>query len=315
MKRKTINQVINKKFDEFLNSITDEATKNLVEKNSIITGGCIASMLLQEQVNDFDIYFTNKETVLAVSKYYVNKFLDMGNIKHSDGRDVLIEVLEDNDRVKIHIKSAGIASETSGENYEYFESRPEQEADDYIQKVVEAVSLSDEKELNIPADRRYRPVFLSQNAITLSDKIQIIIRFYGEPDNIHQHYDYVHCTNYWTSNDRKLTLKQEALESLMAKELVYIGSKYPLCSIIRTRKFLKRGFTINAGQYLKMCFQISQMDLTNLDVLEDQLIGVDVAYFQQLINGLKEHAAREKEDGKEFTLEYGYLATIIDKIF
>jgi hypothetical protein len=56
-------------------------------------------------------------------------------------------------------------------------------------------------------------------------------------------------------------LRAEALESILTKELRYVGSRYPLCSVIRTRKFLARGWTINAGQYVKMCFQISQLDL------------------------------------------------------
>src|SRR3546814_2013322 len=51
------------------------------------------------------------------------------------------------------------------------------------------------------SDPTYRPVFVSTNAITLSDKIQIVLRFYGEADAIHENYDFVHCTNYWTSKE------------------------------------------------------------------------------------------------------------------
>lgn len=70
MKTKTINSIICNKFVELLASIKDDKVKKLVEKNSIITGGCITSMLLSDTVNDFDLYFTNKETVLAVANYY-----------------------------------------------------------------------------------------------------------------------------------------------------------------------------------------------------------------------------------------------------
>lgn len=315
MKKKTINAVLCKKFDHFLASITDEKVRGLVEENSIITGGCIASMLLKEQVNDFDMYFTNKQTAKAVAEYYVEKFKEITKAKHGDGKEITIFVDEQDDRIKIHIKSAGIVGEKSKDNYEYFESRPPEEGEDYIQTVVDSVSELDEKVVASPEKENYLPVFMSANAITLSDKIQVIIRFYGDPDNIHQHYDYIHCTNYWTSKERKLVLKQEALEALMARELVYVGSKYPICSVIRTRKFLKRGFTINAGQYLKMAFQISNLDLTDMNVLEDQLIGVDAAYFGQLIDSLKSTIEKKKENGEEFTLDYGYLATIIDKIF
>src|SRR3546814_5103821 len=86
------------------------------------------------------------------------------------------------------------------------------------------------------SDPTYRPVFMSTNAITLSDKIQIVLRFYGEADAIHENYDFVHCTNYWTSKDANLTPRQPALESLLCKEIRYVGSKYSVCSVIRLRK-------------------------------------------------------------------------------
>lgn len=310
MKKKTINAVICKKFDEFLGSITDNAVKALVEKNTIITGGCIASMLLKETVNDYDLYFTNKETVKAVSEYYVKIFNDLN---HSDGY-VLDGAVENErnkdekggvalnmtpDRIKIIFESSGVAKEKGAIS-------DEDELEDW----------PDGKPVADPESKpKYRPIYLSCNAITLSNSIQIVIRFYGEPDAIHEYYDYVHCTNYWTSKDRQVILKQPALESLLAKELIYVGSKYPLASVIRTRKFLKRGFTINAGQYLKMSFQISQLDLTKIEVLEDQLVGVDVAYFSMLIEALQQKALKGKEEGKEFKLEYSYLAAIVDKMF
>lgn len=310
MKAKTINSVIKSKFDNWLGSITDESVKKLVENNSIITGGCIASMLLKEPVNDFDVYFTNKETVKAVAEYYVKQWNDA----HGDNGYVLDGAVlsEQNpdmkggvalnmtpDRIKVIFESNGVAKEPGAiEDSSEIEEWPDGKAE-------------------VPDETKplFRPIYISCNAITLSHQIQIVLRFYGDPDNIHQHYDYVHCTNYWLSKTRELTLKQPALEALLAKELKYIGSKYPLASVIRTRKFIKRGWTINAGQYLKMAFQISALDLTNIAVLEDQLTGVDVAYFHHLIDALATKAEKEKEEGKEFKLEYSYLATIIDKIF
>jgi hypothetical protein len=162
---------------------------------------------------------------------------------------------------------------------------------------------------------RFRPVFLSANAITLSDKIQIVIRFYGDAEEIHKNYDFVHCTNYWTSKERVLVLKQDALEAILARELRYVGSKYPLASIIRTRKFIKRNWSINAGQYLKMAFQISKLDLSDVNVLEDQLTGVDLLYFESLIGALREAQEQNKSEGVENYIDYGYISTIIDKMF
>lgn len=77
--------------------------------------------------------------------------------------------------------------------------------------------------------------------------------------------------------------------------------------IIRTRKFLSRGWTINAGQYVKMAMQLNDLDLKDVKVLEDQLTGVDAAYFMQLIDALK--------DVEPEKMNAAYISTIIDRIF
>ena len=56
-----------------------------------------------------------------------------------------------------------------------------------------------------------------------------------------------------------------------------------------------------------MCMQISALDLTNLEILEDQLTGVDTAYFLQVLDRLK-----EKDPEKVNT---AYLCEILDRMF
>lgn len=269
MKTKTIKAILRTNFDKFIVSITDDKVKNLVAKNSIITGGSIASMLLGDKPNDIDIYFKTKETVKAVAEYYIKMFNVTPGISRS------VELIEENDEIIIKVQSDGIA------------------------KVI-----SPEKGL-------FKPIFITDNAISLSGKFQLMLRFYGEVDEVHKNFDFAHCTNYWESDSGKLTLREKALTSLLTKELFYEGSRYPICSIIRTRKFIARGFTINAGQYLKMCFQVSNLDLTNVKVLREQLIGVDSAYFNLLIEAL----ANKQEKDPNFVINDAYIATIIDKIF
>jgi len=324
MNRKVIKSILNSKVKDWVKSIDDPKVRALVEKNTIITGGAIASMLLNEDVKDFDIYFKDKETVLAVGRYYVDKFnrknigtnatlVDGAEKKWTSNLDTkkdarIIREIEavPYDRVKILIQSAGVASEDGDILKEPFE-----DVYDVISDADDTAAEELEKLDSLPKNQKYRPVFLSSNAITLSDKIQIVIRFYGDPEEIHSNYDFAHCTNYWTSDPNELVLKPEALEALLTKQLIYQGSKYPLCSVIRTRKFIKRGFHINAGQYLKMLFQTSQLDLTDINVLEDQLVGVDSAYFSMLIEGLRSKMDKDPN----FKIEDSYVASIIDKIF
>lgn len=314
MKPKTIKAVIRAKVDAWLSTVDDESVRKLAAQNVIVTGGAIASMLLKEAVNDFDVYFRTREATLAVAKYYVQRF------QPSARAGIPCEIYVDDaspDRIRIVVKSAGIASEDgTSKPYEYFESRPEGESRQYVAEIMdnagdvqEAYEETKQAATGDTTDAKppYRPVFLSTNAITLSDRVQIVLRFFGEPDAIHENYDFVHCTNYWTSWDDALVLRPAALEALLARELIYVGSRYPVCSVIRLRKFIKRGWTINAGQILKAVMQISALDLTNVEVLQDQLTGVDCAYFCEVIAKLK--------DSDPTKVNTAYLIEIIDRMF
>lgn len=361
MKTKTIQKILAGKFGAWSRSIIDEPTRKLVEENSIITGGSIVSMLLNEEISDFDVYFRTPEAAFAVAKYYVGKLLENPPpaFKSEPNRKIAISaVLEpaiadgreeqrvngivkgpQPARVRIVVKSAGIAGATEQKDYQYFEGlAPTDEAaasESYVDAAlgtvpaegeitdptepstyegnIEALDNEPAPKLDEAKDKKekrgkYRVLFVTSNAITLSDKIQLVLRFQGEPDEIHTNYDFVHCTSHWTSWDEKLTLRPEALECMLTKELRYVGSKYPICSLIRTRKFITRGWTINAGQFVKMAYQVSKLDMNDPMVLEDQLVGVDSAYFSKLIQQLKEQPDPTRVDGT-------YLITIIDKIF
>lgn len=299
MKAKTIRKILKAKVKDWVDSIEDESIGKIIKDHAIITGGSIASMLLKEPVNDYDVYFQTREAAEAVARYYVNQYIE------AEKPTITPKVISSAERVSIIVQSAGAASEgTDDKGYEYFETLPEDST--ASSEYIDPVELEDSTITDNDKGKKYRPVFMSSNAITLSNKVQIIIRFFGSPDEIHENYDFAHCTSWWFSGDEHLELRPEAMEALLARELRYQGSKYPLCSIIRTRKFIKRGFSINAGQYLKMCLQLNELNLKDFATLEDQLTGVDVAYFHQVLKYLH-------ENNKNF--DTAYICEIIDKIF
>lgn len=317
MQAKTIVAILRKKINNWIATIEDEELRKLVKKDTIVTGGSIASMLLGEEVNDYDVYFKNYETTLAVSKYYLERFNNLRmqrNSKNSISVPMdLKEWVDDNGvkRVEIFVKSAGIEgvavteNEADGLDYHYFETANNDfDAGSYVSEIFDNAEVAEESDTHI---QPYDPVFMSTNAIALRGKIQIVTRFYGEPSEIHKNYDFVHCTNYWESESSKLTLHHAAMQSLLSRTLVYQGSLYPLCSVFRIRKFVKRGWNINVGQILKMLVQISNMDLTDYKTLKDQLTGVDVAYFTEVIRKLE-----EKDPEK---VDQTYLIEIINRMF
>lgn len=287
MNSKNIKKSLNAKFNKWLDSIDDKEVKKVIKENSIISGGALVSLLTNQEVNDYDVYFKTKEAVISVAKYYVNKFND------THKSSAILKETEDG-RITIFIQSDGVAGE---------------EEDDELSLPEEVTA--EEKDATQEEKAKYRPVYLTSNAITLSDKIQIVIRFWGDVDDIHKNYDFAHCTCSWSSWDNNLLLPQKALECIINKELYYVGSKYPLCSIIRTRKFLERGYTINAGQYLKMCMQLNDLDLHDVETLKDQLVGVDSTYFNMMVDAM----AEKKEKDKDWKVDNSYLFEVINRIF
>lgn len=283
MNEKHIKRHLVKIMDNWLNTITNPEVKKIIRNNAIITGGALVSLITGEPVKDYDVYFKTQDAVEAVAKYYVS----MWNEMHNDN----VLVVTDNDRVKIWKQSDGVVGDMTEE---------EEETAPYV--IEERSKKGKEK---------FSPVFMSSNAITLSDRIQVIIRFYGDIDEIHKNFDYVHCTCSWDAKKNILTLPSRALMAIINKELVYMGSKYPLCSIFRARKYINRGYTINAGQYVKMAMQLNELDLTDVSVLEEQLMGVDSTYFQHLIDAVRD----KKESNPDWDLDANYVIDIVNRIF
>ena len=269
MKSKTIGKLISKKLNAWIETIDDDSLKPYILNNIVVTGGCITSMLLGEQPNDFDIYFSNFEIAEKLAKYYANK-LDSTRI-------ISIGQRADKTGIELNVKQ------------------------DSLPYNLEFLSL---KELN-----KYNPLFISANAITLTDRIQLIFRFVGEADEIHKNYDFIHTTNYWTFRTG-VVLNVKALEAILAKELKYIGSRYPLCSMFRLKKFIKRGWTVTAGEMLKIAWDINALDLQNIAVLQDQLVGVDYVYFSNMVSRLQTRG--EAGNGP---YDRDYLMDLIDEIF
>lgn len=305
MKIKTITKVIDKKITEWLESITDEDLRKEAKRDLIVTGGCIASMLLKENINDFDLYFKTKSTCFKIAKYYVDK---ISSIYKNNISDSVIDVID-----SLNIPTKDYTYQTKDfDKWSFFVKGLEESKEDRVKIYIPHIGYW-RRSSDLPEENQeslnYEPVYLSENAITLSNQIQLVIRFFGDHKTIHENYDFVHATNYFHYKDDKatLSLNESALKALITKELVYIGSKYPLTSIIRTKKFLLRGFSISAGTYLKILWQVAELDLKNPIVLQEQLLGVDVAYFSLLLEALQ-NVNPEK-------MTYNYISEIIDRVF
>lgn len=292
MNSKNIAKSLSAKLNDWCNSIDDKEIVKIIKENAMVTGGAFVSLLNNERPNDYDIYFKTKESVKKIAEYYANKW----NETHKD--KAMVTITEEDEKIQCYIKSSGAVMEDE-----------ENGIDDESENTEPFIEESKEEQKE--EKPKYRPRYFSTNAISLSNDIQIIVRFYGDIEEIHTNYDFIHCTCSYDFKENKVNLPSRALEAIINKELYYVGSKYPLCSIIRTRKFIKRGWNINAGQYLKMALQLNELDLKDLSVFKDQLTGVDSAYFNQAIDMI----VKKQEEDNTFKIDNTYLFEIINRIF
>lgn len=298
MQVKTINRVIKKKLNSWLETITDEELRKKVKNNILVSGGSITSMLLGEKVNDFYIYIQNMNVLVSLAEYYCpNKVLD-GRKK----QEILKKYYSDK-FPNFNINDDFFKSDLFFNDLSELAVRYKNLKEDQVKLDIPSFGVKCEV---IDNDDEYQLSFLSPNAISLTNDIQIVLRFNGKVEDIHKTFDFIHATNYFTFKEGLVT-NIEALQCILTRELKYQGSLYPLTSIIRIKKFLKRGWRINSGEMLKIMFQISELNLKDPEVLEEQLIGVDIAYFSKLIEIIRGVSSED--------LTSSYLNTLIDKVF
>lgn len=290
-KKKTIVGATEFKMKAWIKTIKDASLQKKVSDDFIVTGGAIASMLLGELPNDYDVYMRTKDTAKALAEYYLQDVKPSTNLNCK----TVVEDTTDGRGVKIYIKSAGVAGYgTDLSDYRYFECLPPGEADKYLRRHIKKPKAD------------YQLALASSNALSLTGDVQVVLRFCGPPEEIHKNYDFAHATNYY-SRASGLVLNQEALECTLARELKYVGSLYPVCSMFRTKKFIERGWTITAGEMLKIAWDINKLDLNSIAVLQEQLIGMDSAYFHQVL-----HLLKVPDNGE---IDRTYLFELINRVF
>lgn len=294
MQVKTINKIIKNKMNEWVESISDIQLQKQLRENVVVSGGCIASMFLKEDVNDFDVYIQDVKVLEKIANYYCKPLLI--DVVTSENK---MQFIEDKEQYELYLS-----------NEEYVANKEQRMiyrvSEGMVSPIISDFNLFHISEEDKDKLKNYSPLFITPNAISLKGDVQIITRFSGTIEEIHSNYDFVHATNYWTFQDGLVTNKK-ALESLLTRRLFYIGSKYPVTSIMRMKKFINRKWTISAGQILKIAMQVSELDLNDFSTFEDQIIGVDIAYFSTLLDVL----ASMKPKKRKFT----YIYEIIDKFF
>lgn len=96
---------------------------------------------------------------------------------------------------------------------------------------------------------------ITENSINFKDKIQIITKFYGTPEEVVSKFDWAHIKSYYKYPDT-LVINDNVYKLIVEKELIYTGSDYPMSSIMRLKKYIKKGWTVSNTTILHICLDL-----------------------------------------------------------
>jgi hypothetical protein len=241
-------------------------TMSKIINSLFVSGGSITSLYLNDEPNDYDFYLKDKSIADLLIEFYLGKFNEHNHTNYFWSKEFQA----------IYKFKKDYHNDLKPSQADLYKNWEE------LVDVVPAISSHNLED----KPGCYEPVCITPNAISLTNNIQIVTRFTGEPEEVIKNFDFVHTNNYYLFKENKLVTKPEAIESILTKQLIYNGSKFPICSLIRTKKFIERGWKVSAGEYLKISFQLKHFDLYNIKTLKEQLIGVDAKYFIKFLDML-----------------------------
>lgn len=232
MRNKDIKVMLTEKLSDFLSIWPDSKDREMFFQNCIVCGGAISSLILDEPLNDIDIYL---RTSKALDTY----------------------------RSSIDTLLSDMMSERRG--YDLAFRTP---SADTFTHIIDGTM----------------------------PKFQIIKMMTGEPEDIVQRFDFLHTMVYFDLANDRLSIPNGPKSCILEKRLYYTQTNYPLSSLFRSRKYIRRGWKMPMTEYIKIALDINKFDLLDPTVLISQLQGVDEIHAKQIVQRIREDEVRSSED-------------------
>lgn len=118
--------------------------------------------------------------------------------------------------------------------------------------------------------------------------IQIIKKEVGEPEDMVDRFDFTVCQAIYDFKENKMIMVNRFLRDLAKKELIFTGSKYPLASLYRVKKYMEKGFHISGIELIKLALTVQNIDIDNEAELGEHIAGFDIMILRDLLNELEE---------------------------
>lgn len=135
------------------------------------------------------------------------------------------------------------------------------------------------------------------------------VGYFDEPMKVYEHYDYTICMGGFDFANDLFFFHQDFLKHLAQRRLVFNHkTDFPISSLLRSTKYLSRGYFISGVELLKIGMTIQATKITNYKELRRQMMGIDTAFLKALTDEWIKPAWAEKayelETGLQLIDEY-----------
>jgi len=124
----------------------------------------------------------------------------------------------------------------------------------------------------------------------------ILPGLFGDPSSIFKCYDFTVCMGAYQffadparQHEEGFVFGDDFLKHIGQRRLVFhTGTMFPICSMLRVMKYIKRGFYITGMELLKIGLSIHSLRIETYKDLRRQLQGIDTAFLADLTDQMKE---------------------------
>lgn len=117
----------------------------------------------------------------------------------------------------------------------------------------------------------------------------------GQPSDIFDSFDFTVCMGLFDFAADEFVLHDDFLKHLAQRKLVvHVGTRFPICSLLRVLKYQRRGFKISGVDMMKLALAVHRVELNTFKDLRRQMMGIDTAFLMALTDRFKEGEAAEK---------------------
>lgn len=167
----------------------------------------------------------------------------------------------------------------------------------------------------------YKIICSSPNAVTykFAGKVVQVIKKYCDigslvytanltVEEVVETFDFTTCMCALDLNSKIFVMHKNFIQDTCRRSLIFNSNTvYPICSLYRVTKYIRKGFTISGGELIKLALSINNLEMNSYQDLKEQLLGIDTYEFIEITDALIERK------GKNAPIDFSEVMELVNR--